>query len=78
MRNGLCNISIGQHLRAARVQLELRQEDVAKKAGLSILYYGKIERGEVCPSLNAMDRICSVLMISISDVLSEAISPKED
>ena len=43
--------SIGRNIRKFRLMRNLRQEDLAEMAGLSINYVGALERGEKIPSL---------------------------
>ena len=46
--------SIGRNIRKYRKEKKMRQEDLAKKTGLSINYIGMIERGEKIPSLETL------------------------
>ena len=52
---------IGENIRLARINLKLTQNDVAKKADVSVNYYARIERGEVNPSVDTLKAIFSVL-----------------
>ncbi|MGZ3458592.1 MAG: helix-turn-helix domain-containing protein [Archangium sp.] len=60
--------SLGEVARAARERLGLTQAQVAKKVGLVPGVYGRIERGDMTPSVPSLRRICLVLGIS-SDAL---------
>ena len=60
---------IGRHIRSARMRMELSQEDVAQRAGISATYYGKIERGDIRPNLNRLADLCLVLQVPIEDLL---------
>ena len=51
----------------------MRQEDLAKKTGLSINYLGMIERGEKIPSLETLIEIMNVLRVSADMVLYEEL-----
>ena len=49
--------SIGRNIRKFRLMRNLRQEDLAEMAGLSINYVGALERGEKIPSLEPPKQI---------------------
>jgi transcriptional regulator with XRE-family HTH domain len=56
-------------LREYRNKRGLTQADVAKKAGIHVSYYARIERAEVTPTLTVLEKILKVLKITSSDVL---------
>ncbi len=60
---------IGKNLRNARKQLDLKQSEVAKKAGISSNYYAMIERGEENPSWKVLEELFKVLKVKSSDIL---------
>ena len=60
--------TLGEVAREARERLGLTQAQVAKKVGLVPGVYGRIERGDMMPSVPSLRRICLVLGIS-SDAL---------
>lgn len=60
--------SLGEVARAARERLGLTQAQVAQKVGLVPGVYGRIERGDMMPSVPSLRRLCLVLGIS-SDAL---------
>ncbi|WP_428268647.1 helix-turn-helix domain-containing protein [Haliangium sp.] len=60
--------SIGQAARAARISLQLTQEDAAERIGVSVEFYSRIERGAALPSLQTFVRMSYVLDVS-SDVM---------
>ena len=64
------NKQIGKRLKEARLKLELTQEDVAKKAGLHVNSYAKLERGEVGVSIETLEKLAKILKIKSSEVLS--------
>jgi transcriptional regulator with XRE-family HTH domain len=55
---------IGASARAARLRLELTQEDVAERLGTSSEVYGRLERGSMAPSVNSLRRLCLALNLS--------------
>jgi transcriptional regulator with XRE-family HTH domain len=67
--------SLGEVARAARDRLGLTQAQVAQKVGLVPGVYGRIERGDMMPSVPSLRRISIVLGIS-SDALM-GVSPSQ-
>ena len=59
--------SIGRNIRKFRLMRNLRQEDLAEMAGLSINYVGALERGEKIPSLETFIVLLNALEVS-SDI----------
>lgn len=62
-------MNIAQKIKAYRKFKGLTQETVASKAGLNEKYYGRIERGESCPTIDSINKICLALEIDISELL---------
>ena len=60
---------IGQKLKEVRKKLGLKQTDVAKKAGISVNYYARIERNEENPTLDTMEKIFKALKVKSSEIL---------
>jgi transcriptional regulator with XRE-family HTH domain len=61
---------LGVVLRRARMRLELTQEQVARAVGFVPLVYGRIERGDMLPSVPKLRDLCTTLGISADVVLS--------
>ena len=56
-------ISIGQNIRRRRKEKHLTQESLAANVETSAQYISRIERGQVCPSLEFLYRLFSFLLI---------------
>lgn len=56
----------GKRIKEAREKLELTQEQVAKKAKMTVNYYAMIERGEVNPSFEKIKSIAKVLKLKLT------------
>lgn len=65
--------SIGANMRMFRMEKNLRQEDIAERAGLSANYIGMIERGEKIPSLEKFIAICNALHVSADQILADVL-----
>lgn len=63
-------IQLGKNIRKARQKLDLTQAEVAKKAGVNMNYYSRIERGEVNSSIEIVENIAKVLKVKSSDILT--------
>ena len=68
--------SIGKNIRKFRLMRNLRQEDLAEKAGLSINYVGALERGEKIPSLETFLVLVNALEVSSDMVLCDLLVEK--
>jgi len=60
---------IGKNLKKARLKLNLKQIDVAKRAKISANYYSRIERDEENPTIETLERILKVLKVKSGDIL---------
>ena len=58
-------------LKAARAELDLSQEELARKAGVSRQTINMIERGDYNPSLNLCLSICHVLGKTLDELFWE-------
>jgi transcriptional regulator with XRE-family HTH domain len=68
---------LGECARAARQRLNLTQEDVAERVGIATEVYGRLERGNMLPSVPTFRKLCAVLSLSADDALglgSEAVA----
>lgn len=52
---------IAAHIRERRYELDLTQQQVAKRAGTSHSYISKLERGDHMPTIDVLKRILGVL-----------------
>lgn len=68
--------NLGAQLRRARTRLELTQEQVARAVGFVPTVYGRIERGDMLPSVPKLRELCVVLGIS-ADLLLSLSSPND-
>ncbi len=58
-----------ERIRQLRRQRDLSQEELALRSGVNTVYYGQIERGQKCPTVDILYRIASGLGIPLSDLL---------
>lgn len=63
-------LEIANKIKEARISKNLRQIDVAKKAGLDANSYAKIERGIQKPKVLTLTKILKALEIKSSKILS--------
>ena len=57
------NKSVGEQLREAREKLHLTQLRVAEAAGVSTNYYAQMERDEVNPSVDKVQKVKKILKL---------------
>ena len=62
--------NIGESCRAARMKARLTQEDVAEKVGIATEVYGRLERGNMNPSVPTLRKVCLVLNLSADAALA--------
>lgn len=60
---------IAVKLKKTRKEKGLTQLEVAAKADLSPNYYARIERAEVSPSVESLEKLVKALKIKSSDIL---------
>lgn len=61
-------IKIGKRLKVIRLEKDLTQAELARKAGVNPNYYAKIERGEVKPAPEAYEKIAKALKVTAADI----------
>ncbi len=59
----------GERIRYFRNIKNLSQEDLALTAGINPAYIGHIERGLKCPNIDTLNKICTALNITLSQLL---------
>src|SRR5579872_3879014 len=69
MANG--NETIGQRLRARRVELGLTLAQVAETSGLSLPYVSNLERGRGNPTLEALGSVAKALDIPLASLVGD-------
>ena len=63
-------MQIGRKIRDRREDLDLRQIDVASQIPMNQSSYSKIERDEQEPNLDQLRKICQILRLNPSQLLS--------
>ncbi len=58
----------GKHLRRVRIANGLSQEDLANDADIPINQIGRIERGEINPSLSTLNSIAKALQLKLNQL----------
>jgi len=66
----LSRFAIGTRLRHARLMRGSRMKDVADAAGCSESLVSKIENNKLNPSLQVLNKLCSVLKIDLADLFN--------
>ncbi|MFM2153643.1 MAG: hypothetical protein RL199_2078 [Pseudomonadota bacterium] len=64
---------IGGHARRARLALQLTQEDVAERVGVSLEFYSRLERGGTLPSVPTLHRLVAALDVSADLLLGRTV-----
>ena len=66
---------IGKRIRQLREQKGLSQEDIEERTGLLRCYVSRVENGHTVPSLEALERLASVLEIPLYEMFYEGDEP---
>jgi len=61
--------SISKKIRDRRVGLLMTQKDLATKCGLSTNYISRIERADVSPTIDTLEKLVRALKVKSSDIL---------
>lgn len=69
---------IGRHIRAARKQKGLTQEDVADMIGMSPNHFGKVERGDRPINLQRLSQLSQVLEVPLEKLVEGAAVADDD
>ena len=60
---------IAQKIKQVRTEKGLTQLDVAEKSGVSVNYFARIERADVKPSVETLEKVVKALGVKSSDIL---------
>ncbi len=63
---------VGSAARDARKALSITQEDAAERIGISLEFYGRIERGGTLPSVPTLARMAEALRTSADSLLGSS------
>lgn len=58
----------GKRLRKLRRSVDITQEELADKVGVSPTFIGQLERGANSPSFDTIQKIAEVLQVDISEL----------
>ena len=64
---------IGQRIRKRRLEMKLTQQQFAERVGISMSFYGHIERGTRKASLDTVIKLCNALQVSPSILLQDSL-----
>jgi transcriptional regulator with XRE-family HTH domain len=65
-------VKVGDHIRRLRETRKLTQATMARRAGLSRMLVIRIERDDISPTLDTLERIATALGVTVRNLL-----PKE-
>ncbi len=60
--------AIGKKIQKQRKRVEMTQEELAERIGISRAYIGFIEQGRNTPSLELLEKIAKAIKISLSEL----------
>ena len=69
-------VSIGERVRAGRKALHLSQEEVARRAGVSLNQVNRLERGEIVdPRYSTLRGLARALGVPVEALVKEEVGP---
>ncbi len=68
--------ALGRRIKAKRKAQHKTQEEISAAIGISLSFYGNIERGIRIPSLETLVNIANALSVSMDYLLCESLSPR--
>lgn len=69
---------VASQIRSARIRCELSQEETAFRAGVNPSYYGQLERGLKCPTIDTLNRIAYALNTNLESLVRPDFRNSED
>lgn len=70
--------ALGTRMKAYRKNHNLTQEKAAEFFGISLVYYGEIERGNRFPGMDTLNGFCEKMQCSLSDLVGEYVPSTVD
>lgn len=64
-------IALGRALREGRERTGASQHEIAERLGITLEYYGRLERGQQLPSLPTLVDLCRTLDVSFDALVRE-------
>lgn len=61
---------VGRKIHDFRVENDMTQEELALKSNIHPAYFGRIERGEKCPTIDTLYKISNALKIPIEELVN--------
>ena len=68
--------AVGARIRYFRRLQSISQEELAMRASLNPAYFGQVERGEKCPTIDTLYRIAKALNVSPPELLRLPVFPQ--
>lgn len=67
---------VGTRIRDFRVMKKMSQEALAFESDIHPAYLSQVERGEKCPTVETISKICKGLKIPMSELMDFSLEPK--
>lgn len=61
--------AVADRIRYYRRSKDISQEALALKAGINVAYFGQVERGLKCPTIDVLNRIAKALGVPLPELL---------
>lgn len=71
-------INYGAAIKRIRLELGIKQTDIAEKTGISTSYLSLVENGKAVPSLSVLKQVAEAMKIPYEIIAWEAIDPPDN
>nr|WP_325241937.1 helix-turn-helix transcriptional regulator [uncultured Oscillibacter sp.] len=68
-------LAVAARIKFLRLSKSMSQEELALRANLNPAYFGHIERGLKCPTIDTLYKVSTALEVSLSELLSDEAIP---
>ena len=70
-------LTVAAQIKYFRIMRSMSQEEVALQANITPAYFGQVERGLKCPTVDTLYRIANALYIAPSELVQESASSEQ-
>lgn len=70
-------LAVAAQIKRFRQMRKMSQEEVALQADITPAYFGQVERGLKCPTIDTLYRIAVALRVAPSELVQENTSPEQ-
>jgi len=66
-------LKVGERIRNLRLEMNINQDDFARKANIHRAHVGKLENGEVDPTLGTLYKVAKALKVDVGRLVAKEL-----